>query len=321
MKRPPRCEAPLFAAILIAAALVVPGDANAGDAAATDRRSHVVARLESVAITVGDLESAIAAMPPFQRATFGGSPAEVRRRFLNEVVVRNALLALAADQRRLAESPPAAYQIEKARSAATIRAIREQIGPAAAISMADVQRYYEENRTRYDTPERYLIWRILCKTRDEAQAVLDATKQDPTPANFNALAREHSVDRATYLRGGNLGFVTAEGGSNEPGLRVDAAIVRAAQAVRDGALVASPVAEGEYFSVVWRRSTISATRRALGEVTAQIRDAIWKARVKQGTDALVASLRAARLRDLNASLLKGIDIPVDEGGAPLGLAR
>ena len=56
-------------------------------------------------------------------------------------------------------------------------------------------------------------------------------------------------------------------------------------------------------------------------MTAQIRDAIWKARVKQETDALVASLRATKLRDRDASLLKVIDIPTDEGGAPLGMAR
>jgi peptidyl-prolyl cis-trans isomerase C len=316
---PPR-TAGLSVAFVIAEALLVRGDAHADDAGVSERRAHVVARLESVAITVGDLENAIAAMPPFQRATFGGSQAEVRRRFLTEVVVRDALLAIAADQRRLAELPPAAYQIERARSAATIRAIRARIGPAAAMPMVDVERYYEDNRARYDVPERYLIWRILCKTREDAEGVLDSAKRDPTPATFAALAREHSVDKATYLRSGNLGFITAEGRSNEPGFQVDSVIVRAAQAVRDGAFVAAPVAEGEYFSVVWRRGTIAATKRTQSEATAQIRDAIWKARVKEETDSLVARLRAAKLRDLDASLLKVIDLPVEDGGASLRTA-
>jgi peptidyl-prolyl cis-trans isomerase C len=320
MKLAPRRGARLSATVVLAAALSVPGHAPADDAGSNDRRSHVVARLESASITVGELESAIAAMPPFQRATFGSSPAEVRRRFLSEVVVRDALLARAADQRRLAELPPAAYQIERARSAATVRAIRTRIGPAAAIPMVDVERYYDENRARYDTPERYLIWRILCKTREEAESVLDSTKRDPTPLNFATLAREHSVDKATYLRSGNLGFLTADGRSSEPGLRVDSAVVRAAQSVPDGALVAAPISEGEYFSVVWRRGTIQATKRTPAELSAQIRDAIWKARVKEETDKLVAGLRAAKVRDLDASILKTIDIPVDDGGASLKTA-
>jgi peptidyl-prolyl cis-trans isomerase C len=293
----------------------MPCDANADDSGASERRSHVVARFESVLITVGDLEAAIAKMPPFQRITFGASPAEVRRRFLTEVVLRDALLALAADQRRLGELPPAEYQIERARSAATIRAIRARIGPTSAIPMVDVQRYYDENRARYNTPERYLVWRILCKTREEAEAVLEAARHDPTPKAFGDLAREHSVDKATYLRAGNLGFLTADGGSNEPGLRVDSAIVHAAQSVRDGAFFPSPVAEGEYFSVVWRRGTIAATQRTLDEVSAQIRDSIWKSRVKEDTDKLVVGLRAAKVRDLDASLLKAIELPVDDGGA------
>ena len=309
------------ASLGFAAVVWVRGNAIAEDAGASERRSHVVVRVGSAAITVGELEAAIAAMPPFQRATFGSSPAEVRRRFLNDVVVRDALFGLAADQRRLGELPPAAYQIERARSAATIRALRARIGPASAISIADVLHYYAEHRDRYDTPERYLIWRILCKTRDEAQTVLEAAKQDPTPKAFETLAREHSVDKATYLRGGNLGFLTAAGGSNEPGLRVDSAIVRAAQSVRDGAFVASPVAEGEYFSVVWRRGTIAATKRALDDVAAQIRDVIWKARVKEDTDKLVASLRVARVHDLDASLLKTIELPVDDAGASFGAAN
>jgi peptidyl-prolyl cis-trans isomerase C len=300
------------------------GETRADDAGgAGDRRLHVVAHVGPATIAVGSLEDRIAGMPPFQRASFGATRDAVRRAFLSDVVLRETLLGLGAEGQRLGDHPPAAYQIERARSAATIRAIRAHIGPAAAIPMVDVERYYDENRVRYDVPERYQIWRILCKTREEAQAVLDATKRDPTPANFTVLAREHSLDKATYLRAGNLGFITADGSSNEPGLRVDPAIVRAAQSVREGALVAEPVAEGEYFSVVWRRGTIAASKRTVVDAAAQIRDALWKGRVKEETDKLVAALRTSKLRALDAALLGAIDIPVDAdgGGAPKPRAR
>jgi peptidyl-prolyl cis-trans isomerase C len=87
--------------------------------------------------------------------------------------------------------------------------------------------------------------------------------------------------------------------------------------------VAEPVAEGEYFSVVWRRGTIAASKRTVVDAAAQIRDALWKGRVKEETDKLVAALRTSKLRALDAALLGAIDIPVDAdgGGAPKPRAR
>ena len=309
MTRRRRCARALFFSFAVAA-LAAQDDTRADDAGASERRLHVLAHVGSRVITVGEVEDRIGNMPPFQRATFGGTADAVRRRFLTDVVLRDELLALGAEGHRLGEQPPAAYQIERALSTATIRAVRSRVGPAASIAMEDVQRYYDENRSRYQAPERYQLWRILCKTRDEAQSVLDATKRDPTPATFAALAREHSLDKATNLRGGNLGFVTADGNAREPGLRIDPAVVRAGQAVRDGAIVPEPVVEGEYFSVVWRRGTIAAVTRAVDEVSAQIRDALWKGRVKEETDKLVASLRASKLRALDPSLLEALTVPV-----------
>jgi peptidyl-prolyl cis-trans isomerase C len=307
----------LFVLLLLAGMLAGRGETRADDAgAAREHRLRIVAHVGPATITVGALEDRIVDLPPFQRASFGGTRDAVRRAFLSEVVVRETLLALGAAGLRLGDQPPAAYQIERARSGATIRAIRARIGPAAAIPMGEVERYYDENRARYNVPERYQIWRILCKAREDAQLVLEAAKRDPTPATFGALAREHSLDKATYLRAGNLGFIAADGSSNEPGLRVDPAVVRAAQSVVDGALAPEPVPEGEYFSVVWRRGTIAPTKRTVADAAAQIRDALWKARVKEETDKLVAGLRAGNLRALDTSLLGSLDIPVDAEGAP-----
>jgi peptidyl-prolyl cis-trans isomerase C len=185
--------------------------------------------------------------------------------------------------------------------------------------MADVQKYYDQNRERYNTPERYQVWRILCHSREEALAVLDQAKKDPSLKTFGDLAREHSLDKATSLRSGNLGFLTPDGSSNEPGLRVDPGIVRAAQTVRDGELVPSPVAEVEFFSVVWRRGTIPTSKHTVEEVSAQIRDTLWKSRVKQESDKLILGLRGAKVRDFNPSLLDSLELPLesDAGGMPV----
>jgi peptidyl-prolyl cis-trans isomerase C len=297
----------VIAAVVCAAALLARGDVRADDGGDAARRAQVVVRLGTArAITVGELEDRLAALPPFQRATFGADPATVRRAFLDQVLLPEALEALGAQAAHLERKLPASSAVERARSQAAVRAIRARLGPAASIPMEDVQKYYDANRARYDTSERYQIWRILCKTKEEAQSVLDEAKREPTPKEFGDLAREHSLDKASNLRAGNLGFLTAEGTSSEPGLKVDPAIVHAAQGVRDGELVQAPVPEGDGFAVVWRRGTIAATTRTVDQAAAQIRDAIWKARVKEQTDALVASLRAAHLRDFDAGAVDSL---------------
>ncbi len=268
-------------------------------------------------ITVGEVEDRLAALPPFQRATFGADAATVRRAFLDQVLIPETLESLGAEGEKLGERPPTAYALERVRSQSVLRAIRARIGPESAVPIEDVQKYYDDNRARYDTPERYQIWRILCKTQEEAQGVIDAAKKDPTPKTFGELAREHSIDKASNLRAGNLGFISPDGASNEPGLKVEVSIVHAAQGVRDGQFVPAPVPEGENYAVVWRKGTLAATRRTVDQVSAQIRDTVWKARVKDESDKLIATLRAARVHDLNESLLATLGpTPTGDGGGP-----
>jgi peptidyl-prolyl cis-trans isomerase C len=298
---------------LVAGVLLTHGDTLADDAAAgAPRRASAVAVVGAApmsrTITVGELEDGIAAMPSFQRATFGASADGIRRRVLDEVLVRDELVSLGAQASRLEAQPATAYAVDRAISAGSVRAIRAGIGPSADIPMAEVREYYEHNRARYDAPARYQVWRILCKTSDEAQAVIAAAQADPTPKAFAQLARDHSQDKATALRSGNLGFLTADGTSNEPGLRVDPGIVRAAQAVRDGDIVPAPVVEGDFFSVVWRRGSTPAQKRTVEEVAAPIREILSRELVKTRVDALVASLRAARLHDLREDLLDTVDL-------------
>jgi peptidyl-prolyl cis-trans isomerase C len=310
----------LFAAVLCGVTLAVPTRTRADDsgAAAGDpraeaaRRALTVVTVGSRVITVGELEDRLAALPPFQRATFGATPDAVRRAFLQQVLVPEGLYALGAADQKLDQTPPTSFEVERAVSSATLRSIRAKLGPESAIPMSDVQAYYDANRDRYDTPERYQIWRILCKTEDEAKTVLDQAKASLDIKTFGDLAREHSLDKSSNLRAGNLGFLSADGVSNEPGLKVDPAVVKAAQGVHDGQLVPTPVPEGDAFAVVWRHGTIPATKRSVDDVAAQIRDTLWKGRVKDATDKLVASLRASKLRDYDEGPL--FDLPATLGG-------
>ncbi|MDB4943034.1 MAG: Foldase protein PrsA precursor [Labilithrix sp.] len=314
MKRLPSGRTALVTALALGAVLVArPLRADDPEAA---RRARVVLTVGGARVTVGELEDRIAAIPLYQVSQFGGTREAVARAYVEQVLVRDLLLGEGAHVRGLDKEPPTKQLVERALSGVTLRNQRAALTAAAVIPMTEVQAYYDANRARFDSPDRVNLWRILCKTRDEAATVLETAKHDGSMARFNDLAREHSIDKATNLRGGNLGFVAPDGTSNEAGVKVDPGLVKAAQAVKDGELVPQPVAEGEGFAVVWRRATVPANRRSVEESAAQIRNSLFRERSEQAEKKLIADLRAANVKDVNESLLGIVELrPFDAGVA------
>ncbi len=283
------------------------------DAPNDARRAAVALHVGERAITVGEIEDRMAAVPAFQLRTFGKDENEIRHAFVDQVIIPEALWAQGAAARHVNVQVPTRFDLDRVKAQATMRALRARVGAPSSISMEDVQAYYDKNKARYDAPERYQIWRISCATKDEADAVLADAKKDPTVTHWNKLARDHSVDKATYLRGGNIGFVALDGTSNETGLRIDPAIPKAAQAIRDGELASEPVAEGSSFAVVWRRGTVGASHRSALDAKEQIQSAISHEREETEKKNLLAELRTKNLKELNVELLTGIDVAAPDG--------
>jgi len=283
------------------------------DEAEKARRAAVVAKVGDKAVTAGELEDRLAGIPRFQLLTFGATPDAVRKKFLDDVIVPEILMAKGAEDAKLTSDPTTEHQVLRALSNATLHATRDTVGRAQDVSMDDVKKYYDANRSHYDTPERIAIWRILCRSREEAVAVLDAARKDATPQKFMELARDHSIDKATNMRGGNLGFLGPDGASNEAGLKADPVLVKAAQGVKDGEIVAPPVQEGPYFAVVWRRGTVSPVVRTVDEVKEQIRDTLFKQKIEDANKKLLEDLRARDLKEFNPELVNGIEISPADG--------
>jgi peptidyl-prolyl cis-trans isomerase C len=301
--------------VLACATVHVDGHAEP-DAANPDyaRLTRVVLTVGSRKITVAELEDYLAGIPPYQMAMFGVTREEIARAYVDQVLTRDLVLAGGAEERGLDKQLPTSQLVSRALSSATLRKARGGYASAAAIPMEDVQRYYEENRSRFDSPERINLWRILCKTREEANTVLEAAKREPTLAKYTDLAREHSLDKATNMRGGNLGFVGPDGASNEAGVKVDVALVKAAQTVKDGEFVSSPVAEASAFAVVWRRGTVPPSRRSVDEASAQIRASLFRERIEANEKKLIEELRAKNVKEVNTGLLGLVELrPFDAG--------
>ncbi|MFO0666954.1 MAG: peptidyl-prolyl cis-trans isomerase [Polyangiaceae bacterium] len=301
-------------------ALTLAHASNAGMTAdEVARRSAVVAKVGARTIPLGDLEDKLAAVPLFQRAVFGKTTDEVRANFLDEVLVADALVAEAATKEKFGERVDVRLKIARAKAEATLRATKAEVPAAATISKEEVSKYYDAHIDRFVVKERMQLWRIMVKTEAEAKEILELAKKDGTPKEFGRLAREKSLDKATYLRNGNLGFVAPDGAASEAGIRVAATLPAAASKVKDGEFVPQPIAEGEFFSVVWRRGSTPAKKQTVEQASSEIRDAIVREGIEKRTKDLLDGLRKKNVKLVDHAGLASFDI--DVGDARIGVRK
>lgn len=275
---------------------------------ASSSSGPVVARVGGRVITAGDLERRIAAIPLFQIRSFGRTPEEIRRNFLERVMVREVLLAEGAVQQKLNERPDVQDRIRSILRGMLLGRVRADTAANAPVTPVEVRAYYEENRAKFNAPARVAIWRILVTSREEAAQVLEEVKKDLTPKRWNELAREKSLDKATSMRGGNLGFVAPDGTTAESAVRVAPEVVGAVARVRDGEIVPEPVREGDRYAVIWRRQSMKSVARTVEQEDLSIRQILAHTKVEAALKGLTEKLRQEQLTEFNVELVDQIDI-------------
>lgn len=276
---------------------------------------RIVVKAGAIAISAGDIEQRLASLPAFQLATLGRSPDEIRRNAVDTIIVPEVAFAAAASARKLDESPAVRDQIMAVLRSARLNALTAEI--AASIGPDAVARYFDENRATFDFPERISVWRMLFSSREDAVRTLHEVKAPGGTEHWTELARDRSIDKATAMRGGDLGFLSADGASSAPTVKVDPALFAAASTVKDGAIVPDPVAEGTDYAVVWRRSTMPSVHRTLAEEAPAIRQILVRQKTEQASRDLVASLRAAKGVEVHPEIAAAIELELPSKASTL----
>lgn len=251
----------------------------------------VLARVGSIVIDRASFERRAARLAAPYWPALGPSWAEQRRRLLDDVLVADALLA---ESLATAAAPGA----PAARDRALALALEDELARAAAgpVDAAELAAYAARHARELASPRSLLLWRILLPSEAEARATI-ASLTPPTEAAFSRLARDVSTDTATRMRAGNLGRVFADGDTAVPELRVSPALFAAADRVRDGELVAEPVAEGAAFAVVWRRASYPERRLPAPELERWLTARLLDERRATSREALLVALRREFLAD------------------------
>jgi peptidyl-prolyl cis-trans isomerase C len=281
--------------------------------ARADDANPVAIRVGDLTMRTSDVARRLAAMPAFQLATLGRTPDEIRKRFANTVLVPEMLHGAEAQRRGLATEPWMRGRVNDAFRRALIESLRRD-ATTAGLPDLEVRAYYEEHRDDYQRPERIRIFRILVDDESLARKILSDAKGPGGPERWSRLARDHSVDAATKLRSGALGFVLPDGRTDVPQLAVDPVLHSAAAKVKDGEICPEPVREGGRFAVVWRRGTLPKIERTLDAEHDAIVALLLRQKVDHAVTTLLDELRKRDVHDENPALLDAL--PRENAVAP-----
>jgi len=294
-------------AALIAAALLAPPRS-----AVAENDDTVVATVGNQKLTLGDVQQRLLTVPSFQLQTYGKTPDEVRKNFVEKVMVPEMLFAEEARRRKLDQDPDVAYSIRGVLRGTMLKAVKEETEKNQPVTDKDITVYYLEHKSEFNTPRRLRLWRILVADKPTAEKIIKEAQGTQGPERWMEIARGKSLDKATAMRGGNLGFVRPDGRTETPRVRVDPALFAAADKVKDGEIVPEPVKEGDDWAVVWRRGSMPAVTRTKKDEAMAIRHILRRQRVETATKNLIAKLKKEHVSEQNYKLLQYVN--VDETG-------
>lgn len=297
------------------------------DAANEARRARVYAQIGDAAVTVGDIEDAVNKQSPFLRGRYR-DPAKLRE--LADSLVRLELLAREAERRDYDENPIVERSVKQNIVQQLIKRRFDDVITRETITDEEIQAFYDANQDQFSRSGMVRASHILLDTREEAAALMDQAREADA-RTFRGLARQHSIDTETKLRGGDLRYFTRNGlpaGAREDDPPVDAQIVEAAFALTEiGSVSPEPVAVGDNWSIVKLMGRREAEVRTLEQAAEGIRLRLWREKRQSAIEEFVAQLRRdhppevhqERMRPIRLDALPTSErVPTKAGEGPSG---
>jgi parvulin-like peptidyl-prolyl isomerase len=171
------------------------------------RRAQVVATVDSVEITVGDVEDKI--RTSIQPAKYQEKEEMLK---LIDSLVDQALMENEAKRRKLDELPNVESGVKRVLyNLMQTKYIEENLS-LDSISKAEVKKYYDEHEGDYNQPSLVRASHILVADEAKAKGFLEqAGAKSFDLRMFRQLATENSEDEVTKKRGGDLRYFSTDG--------------------------------------------------------------------------------------------------------------
>lgn len=254
-------------------------------------QSDVIANAAQASVTQADVTTLVKSLSADNRTRLAADPAAL------DQIVRATLaekVALAeAKSKKWDKQPQVQAAIEQAQREIIVRSYLASVSAPAADYPSDqeIQAAYDQNHAAFTAPRALHLAQLYIATlpnadagtRDKArkQASDLARQARAAGADFAALAKANSQDKASAANGGDMGFL--------PETLLLPAIRQAAGELKPGQ-VSAPVETPTGFHVVKLIDMRAAGVRPLAEVKEQIRVALREQRAQRNAQAYLAGL-------------------------------
>jgi hypothetical protein len=302
----PQTSRPRLGARLVPNLMVVVCCSSSFALAADDE--PVVVSVGQREVRVSELERRIAKFPAHQLRARGKTAREIRRAVLDELVVRELLLEAEADRIGLALDPKLADRLREVLRDTLHASVVDEVERQEPVTSEQVRAYYDRNRARFRTAAKIRIWRIVVDDRGLAAKIIERAQKASGVTEWSEFSRQHSLDEATKLRDGDLGFVRADGSTDVPRVRVDPRLFQALEGLEDGELRPEPLDVDGRYMVLWRRGSVGAAEQGLEAVAESISELLLRERVHRKFNALLDGLYRKHVRNVDAELVKLVEV-------------
>ncbi len=290
------------------------GIATLGAFSLVHATGSTVAKVGTYEIQLSEVQKRLGKLPLFQLKQLGTSPDTVRRRFVDEIV-KLEIMVQGARLEGLDELPDVSERIRVVMVSALLNGLASDAATDGVVSDAKARAYYDANSERYKPENRIKIWQIAVKTKVEAEALLktigsgDGFKNESTFVDaWEALAREKSVDKATYMRRGTLGFVQPDGATANKDVRVPKAVYDAAASIKNGEIYPQPLQVESSWIVLTRRGSQITPHRTFESERSNILGFLARQHVVTRRRALVERLRTDHMHEKNERVLDQLSV-------------
>lgn len=292
-----------------------PRDENQDGKGLTDaERAMVVAKIGDFKITLGEVERQLASQPAFARARYRTFDKKVE--FLNNLV-QFELLAMEAQKRGYDADPDVVLAMKRAMIQRFTATDLQKLVTASAITDAELQQFYDNNKTMFVKPEQIRVSHILFKDQASADKALAEIKaaieadRSRSRVIFSDFARRLSQDEETSHLNGDLNFFSRDGYLDEERrsrFRLPKELVETSFALRGMNAVSAVVKTEQGFHVLQLTNRRPGVNRSLDDARRQITNILLREKKDSSREVYIQGLRDKANVTIFADKMKLLDV-------------
>ena len=191
--------------------------------------------------------------------------------------------------------------------------LHEEIAKRATVTRADIERFYDANRKRYDQPAATFIAHILCRSASHARDVVRRINQGES---FEEIAQAESLDTSTREAMGTLTVPVSAEGDFVPLFGADAKLHQAIREAEAGGILPQPYQSVQGWHVIKVASHRERIEQPLEEIIDQVRRDTRAAREREVTEQYIAELFEKHGVKLYPEAFRGESAPADAEEGP-----